>query len=180
MQKPQPSLEFPMDLVQYAKDQQFAAFFGREVQLTKVIYSCDKFQIEDKITAYRVAKALDRYVFLITNFDNISSEIYQEKEDKFAVDKWDIFSKTCGLDEVLGKLQTGDSTMSKQDKIRVLLELHQQVSSQIGELTPAEQEEAKTVQTLLQSSNPLSNGLTFCQKFFLFLLIAIVAILLGK
>lgn len=168
------SMEFPMDLDNYG------TAFGREVAVAKAIFKCGKFQIEDGIVAGRVAKALDRYVFLVTNFEKIAEKIFQESEKKTWNDEFAIYSQFSGLAEELKKLQViGQPTISDQEKVRMLLQIQNNVLSQITDRTAVEDAEAEGLKVLLNSSNPLSNGPSLCMKILCVVIFMILVLLQG-
>lgn len=179
------NMEFPMNLQTYGQA------FEREVELAQAIYNCGKFQIEDHITAGRVAKAFDRYIFLITNFETIAKNLYgkaiekdlstaQDFWDELWVDKWDTFSQCSGLAEQLNQLKAIGQKLSNKEKIQIILQLHLQVSQEITELTPAEQQELGTVTQLAIASNPLSNSYSLAWKLLLVLLFAFLTLLTSQ
>ena len=136
---------------------------NNEVNLANAILSSNRFKVEDAVHAGRAAKALDRYVFLQTSFEGIASKLYENSVTNLG-DKSQVFSNVSGLEEVLNGLTLVENANATDvEKVKVLLELYKDVFNTLSNLTTKELSELQTVNTLLNSRNPLKETWSFCQ-----------------
>ncbi len=164
------NLEFPFNL------QENNQLFGRDVQFAKAILKSNHFKMEDVVEAGRVAKAFDRYLFLMQSFDAIANDIFSEKNEELFTDKLSIYAKHSGLEGLLSQIESRNQETNIA-KMKFLLELYQTTMENITEKTSSEQEELKIANKLLATQNPLSNNTSFCWKFLIIVLMCIAALL---
>lgn len=162
MQKLQPKLKSAIDLEQRIKDldlRSYRKIIGKKTKLAETIYECRKLPIEDKITAYRLAEAFDRYIFSMKDWNISASESHCDTYpnrlakafDRYIFSEWDIsaseshcdaYTNADSLDDILNKLHTSEP-MCKTEKINILLDLLPQVVAQQKLKDKARKEELK-------------------------------------